>query len=88
MPVLSQRNYQRAEEILASDASSPGEKLIVEWQCGMLAGFTRTLMEAIAKADDKNLGRLASAFADEVAGFLAWSRGNLAQRLRDAGLDI
>lgn len=40
----------------------------------------------ITRADDSNLARLRLGFPAEVDGFLAWNRGDLAKRLRDAGV--
>lgn len=44
--------------------------------------------EQLGKADDGNLAQLQLGFPDQVAGFLFWSRGNLGDRLRSAGLEI
>jgi hypothetical protein len=70
------------------DEASPwtaGEKWVVKWQFRLLGDFGTALAEAICRADDTNLARIAKGFPDEVAGFLAWNRGDLAQRLRAAG---
>lgn len=53
---------------------TPGEKFIIEWQYGMLGGFKSALMDAISRADEGNLAKLAIGFPDEVFGFRKFSR--------------
>jgi len=70
---------------------SQAEKLIVEWQYGMLGDFRTALFDAITRADESNLDRLALGFHDEVAGYRAWAHGTpykMAEKLREMGLDI
>ena len=78
----------KINEILQSDQFTAGEKWIVQWQFRLLGDFNKALVEAIMRADDNNLQRLRNGFPDEVQGFLAWNRGDLAERLKEAGLDI
>lgn len=75
-------------EILLGNQFTEAEKAVVKWQFGLNGGFYRALWGAIITADDKNLVKLAFSFPEEVTGFLAWSRGDLAKRLRAAGLLI
>lgn len=81
-------NFKMAGEILRSPDWTEAEKLVVRWQFGLLGDFRQALMVAIARADDINLAKLSEGFETEVTGFLAWSRGDLATRLRAAGLEI
>lgn len=73
---------------LHSDRWTTAEKLIIQWQFRLLGHFRAALFEAIVRADDGNLEKIQRGFPEEVAGFLAWNRGDLARRLRDAGLDV
>jgi len=66
----------------------PAEKWVVKWQFRLLGDFGTALAEAITRADDNNLERIAKGFPDEVAGFLDWSRGLLGHRLRAMGLEV
>jgi len=74
-------------KILESPAFTEGEKWVVKWQFRLLGDFQTSLAEAISKADDDNLKRIALGFPDQVQGFLGWNRGDLATRLRAAGLE-
>lgn len=64
------------------------DKWVVKWQCGYLGDFQTALAKAIACADDTNLVYLSMGFDMQVKGFKRWTRGDLAKRLRNAGLDI
>ena len=74
--------------MLSSSEWTTAEKCVIKWQFRLLGHFRRALFQAIAMADDDNLELLSRGFPDEVAGYKAWTRGDLATRLRDAGLDI
>jgi len=76
------------DQVLNSDLWTPGEKAIVKWQFRLLGGFLDALFLAIARANEENLAKLELTFPEEVAGFRAWSHGDLARRLRKAGLEI
>jgi len=76
------------EQVLNSNLWTPGEKAIVKWQFRLLGGFLDALFLAIARANEENLAKLELTFPEEVAGFRAWSHGDLARRLRKAGLEI
>jgi hypothetical protein len=75
-------------DVLQPDQWTDAEKWVIRWQYRLLGDFQAALAEAITRADDSNLERLALGFSDQVAGFIDWSRGNLSTRLREAGLDI
>lgn len=81
---------QAIHEALASPDWTDAEKWVLKWQwqklLGLLGGFETALAEAIMRADEGNLARLRLGFPDQVDGFLAWSRGDLARRLRAAGV--
>jgi len=74
--------------MLSSSNWTNAEKLVIKWQFRLLGDFCQALFQAIALADDDNLELLSRVFPDEVAGYKAWTCGDLATRLRDAGLDI
>jgi len=74
-------------KILESPAFTEGEKWVVKWQFRLLGDFQTSLAVAIATADDENLAKLALGFPEQVQGFLGWNRGDLATRLRAAGLE-
>lgn len=59
----------------------------VYWQYhrSTMGSFTGTLWDLIAKADNGNLNRIAAGYKVEVTGYLRWTHGDLAQRLRAAG---
>ena len=77
------------ERFLGSPDWTPSEKWVIKWQFGLLdEDFARPLAECIKRADDTNLSKLGCGFPVEVKGFREWSRGDLGQRLRDAGLGI
>lgn len=69
------------------DWSEP-DKWVIKWQYRLLGDFETALAECITRADDHNLDLLARGFPVQVHGFLMWNRGNLGDRLREAGLDI
>ena len=76
------------DAILASPRWTPAEKLVVQWQFGMLGDFETQLFKAIDTADESNQARLERGFPEHVSGYRAWIYGNLGNRLRAAGLDI
>ena len=82
------RHQERIGAMLTSDEWTEAEKSVIKWQFRLLGDFRTALFEAITLADDKNLVRLAMGFPYEVSGFMAWNRGGLGKRLRDAGLEI
>jgi len=84
----SKQELKVLRDVLESLLWSDGEKWVVKWQFGLLGDFQTALARAIAQADDENLRLLALGFPKQVAGFLSWNRGNLAERLRVAGLEI
>ncbi len=75
-------------KFLEDVANGSCEKWVVKWQFGLLGDFESALAGAIVRADDRNLERLAEGFPTQVSAYLAWSRGDMAQRLRKAGLDL
>jgi hypothetical protein len=83
-------NYDAIHAMLLSPDWTEAEKWVVKWQYNrslkLLSHFQEALAEAIIRADDNNLGRLRYGFPDQVNGFLAWNRGDLAKRLRAAGV--
>ena len=66
---------------------SLSDKWVIEWQYRLLGDFQTALAACIARADDENLALLAKGFPVQVKGFLSWNRGDLGDRLRNAGLD-
>jgi len=75
-------------DFLLSPDWTDAEKWVIRWQAGVLGDFQQALAEAMGRADDGNLGKLATAFPVQADGFVAWNRGDLGQRLRKAGLEI
>jgi hypothetical protein len=75
-------------KFLADDANGTCEQWVVRWQLGLLGDFESALAGAIVRADEGNLERLGQGFPTQVSAYLAWSRGDMAQRLRKAGLDL
>ncbi len=73
---------------LQSPEWSEAEKAVIRWQFRMEGDFMKALWGAICRADEHNLERLSRGFLMEVNGYLMWTRGDLAGRLRKAGLSI
>ena len=75
--------------VINSPDWTAAEKWVVKWQyqhsLKFLGHFEAALAEAIMRADEDNLAKLHRGFPDQVEGFMAWSRGDLAKRLRAAG---
>lgn len=71
---------------LASDDWTAGEKLILRWQFRSLGHFWTQLFEAMVRADDENLDRLALGYPDAVEALRDWRFGDLGERLEAAGL--
>ncbi len=82
-------NHQQLGEFLGeTSAWTNAEKAVIKWQFRLNGDFKTALWEAIKRADEGNLDRLALGFPDEVAGFRQWAHGNLGTRLRQAGLEL
>ena len=79
---------EKIAEVLESPHWTLGEKMVVKWQFGLLGDFYAALFNAIKRADEDNLTKLAQGFPAEVGGFIQWSAGDLGHRLRAAGLEI
>jgi len=81
---------QRIYAALRSPDWTDAEKWVLKWQwqgaLGLLGDFQEALAKAIIRADEGNLTCLRLGFPHQVDGFLAWSRGGLARRLRKAGV--
>ena len=75
-------------EFLESPRWTAAEKSVIKWQFRLHGDFHTALWDAIKRADDGNLSRISAGFPDEIAGYIAWTRGGLAGRLREAGLGI
>ena len=82
------QQHRLQREILASLDWSLAEKAVVKWQLRLYGDFYTALWQAIARADEGNLARLALGFPNEVEGYKAWAWGDLGRRLRAAGLEI
>lgn len=78
----------RAGDILMSDQWTRPEKEVVAWQFDMVGDFKKSLWDAIIRADNNNLEKIRLGFPELVEGYLLLSEGDLATRLRKAGLDI
>lgn len=82
--------HEQIRAILSSNAWTESEKWVVMWQFRLLGDFETALAAAITRADTYNLIRLEQGFPDQVRGYRAWAFNepyNLAEKLRDAGLD-
>ena len=78
--------YKRIRDFLNDPNESPEAKAVLKWQWRQYGSFYRALFDAIKLADDTNLEKLRLGFPVEVAGFLAWDRGDLAEKLRKQGV--
>lgn len=81
-------NPEKIREIIQSPNWDETEKSVVKWQFGLHGDFKKSLWQTISRADDDNLDKLFMAFPIEVTGYRAWTRGDLAARLRATGLLI
>lgn len=81
-------SYEQIQKALMNPTRSELEKIIIMWQFHMLGDFHTALFDAIVRADEDNLDRLAYGFPNEVTGFRMWAYGDLGKRLRAEGLDI
>jgi hypothetical protein len=77
---------KQVADFLADSRESEEAKAVLKWQWRLYGSFFAALFDAIKLADDKNLERLRLGFPIEVAGFLAWNRGDLAGELRRRGV--
>ena len=58
------------------------EAIAFKWQFRMMGGFESSLMDAISRADENNLNKIALGFPGFVATFKGWTRGDLAETLK------
>lgn len=75
----------RRRKLLESPEFTEGEKLYLKFQRNEIGDFYRCLFETIARADVQNLNRLAKGFPEEVAAYIAWSQGDLYDRVKAFG---
>ena len=77
----------RAAAFVEDGAQPESVKWVVSWQMKFHTGsFSRALEQAIMYADESNLMRLYLGYPHEVAGFLSYRMGKLAERLQAAGI--
>ncbi len=79
---------ERLGEVLRNDQFTDGEKWIIQWQFRLLGDFETALIDAITRADEGNLMKLALGFPMQVDAYLEWSRGSMGQLLRSRGIDV
>ncbi len=77
----------RVREAFASDSWTEGEKQVLRWQWGALGDYDKAFFEeALMRADERNLDRLSLGYPSTVEAFRSWKDGDLATRMRDAGV--
>ena len=64
------------------------EKWVLKVQCDRSGDFEMALWNCFALADEANFAQLSLGFPDQAVAFLAWRHGDLADRFRDAGIEI
>jgi len=79
---------QIAKALGSSSPWSPGVKSLIKWRFGLHGDFYSALWNAIKVADQRNLGRIALGFPEEIEAFNQWSYGDLGEILRESGLGI
>lgn len=79
---------EEIRKIILSPDWTQAEKEVVMWQFRLIGDFKKALWDAICRADELNLARLEMGFPTEIEGYRAWAMGDLARRLRAAGLSI
>lgn len=79
---------QQIGMLLRSNKFTDGEKQLIEWQFRICGDFYKALWQAIGRADESNLMKLGMGFPAEVKAYLAWTRGNLGERIRAMGVNI
>lgn len=67
---------------------TPGEYALLMFLTGKSGSFYDKLFKAIAKADKMNREKLRIGFPEEVAAYVGWSEGDLADRARTAGFNV
>ena len=80
------RIYQTLME--AKDIAPAERKLVTDWQMGMGGSFYKSLIQLMGRADAENLTRMSMGFPDDVAAWVSWTHGNLAERVRALGIDV
>jgi hypothetical protein len=60
------------------------DRQVLKWQYKMHGHFFTALFEATMRADLVNQRRLKLGFPDEVEGYLRWTTGDLAERVKTA----
>lgn len=78
-------------DFLTHPEVTDAERLIIKWQYGLTGDFETALWEAIIRADEDNLQRLAIGFPDHVAAYGAWAFGrpySMAEKLRSLGMEM
>lgn len=68
------RHVYKKEEVMNLDSLTKGERFIIDWQYHMAGDFMTALVEAIARADMKNLEKLAEGFPEEVEAYINFSQ--------------
>ena len=53
---------------------SEEERLMWNWEYKMMGDFQKALMEAICRADESNLSRLALGYPDHVSGYIKYTQ--------------
>ncbi len=84
-------NREQIRAVLTSDEFNAGEKFVIKAQFRHaipVSNFEEKLWELLCACDDENLQHLAAAFPANTLGFIAWSRGDLGERIRAAGCPI
>ncbi len=76
----------RVREALTSDSWTEGEKQVLRWQWGTLGDYGKAFFGALMRADEQNLDRLSLGYPSTVEAFRSWKDGDLATRMRDAGV--
>jgi hypothetical protein len=83
--------YDQLAAFLRSPEFTDAEKFVARCQLPDLAhpgNWERKLWAVLCAADELNLEKLARGYPAEAGAFREWSRGNLGERMRAAGLPI
>ena len=81
--------YEAIRRVFVSDELNKSEKMVLEWYLdsrdagARLGGFFTKVFDAMGSADPINIERFRQGFPEEVEAFLAWTRGNLSNRVND-----
>lgn len=84
--LVDTKRQSAAMKAVGSGELSLTEEIILKWQWGLGGDFYTALMNAICRADEENLDRIARGHGNEVVAYRAWKTTWIGESLRERGL--